>query len=203
MGKLLNFRSVKSKLVLVFLVILVVPGLIIGFSSYEEAKSQLGEGGKNELKNNVKMVIGMISLLNKDVEAGKLTKTEAQDKLRDELLGKMDSENKRPIKQDYTVGKNGYVFAISKDQYFVMHPTSEGTDMSTLKTKDGVALGKALLKAASSGGGFLTYMWPNPGTNKDEKKLLMPKWSQIGDGLFAPGNINRNLPPAAAGSFIF
>ena len=106
-----NMVTIKKKLILLCLSILIVPTLAIGVSSYYIAKGQLEKSGETQLKKSTKLVIGMIQLLNKEVEKGKLTKEEAQEMLRNELYGEKDAENKRHIKEEYAFGKSGYIWA--------------------------------------------------------------------------------------------
>lgn len=84
---ILKMRSLRTKLVTLCLAILIVPTIVIGFTSYTVSKTEMNESGKAALENSVNMVIGMISILNEQVESGDLTLEQAQEKLRVELLG--------------------------------------------------------------------------------------------------------------------
>jgi methyl-accepting chemotaxis protein len=96
----MKIHSLKSKLLMLCLFILLMPMAIIGLSAYGISKSELEESGEIQLKNNVKMTIGMINLLNEEVESGNLTLEEAQEKLRQELLSEKNADNERTIKQE-------------------------------------------------------------------------------------------------------
>ncbi|RAW15093.1 methyl-accepting chemotaxis protein [Paenibacillus taichungensis] len=186
---ILKMRSLRTKLVTLCLAILIVPTIVIGFTSYTVSKNEMNESGKAALENSVNMVIGMISLLNEQVESGDLTLEQAQEKLRAELLGEKNADNKRPVKSEYTVGKTGYPWAVDKVAHSVMNPSNEGQDLTDVVTEDGVYLGKELVKVGSAGGGFVTYKWALPDTGEIETKVsyveMDPHWGWIvGSGAY-------------------
>ncbi|MFM9279421.1 methyl-accepting chemotaxis protein [Paenibacillus jiagnxiensis] len=188
-GSIMKLRSLRMKLTILCLVILIVPTLVIGASSYLGSKNEMNESGKAALKQSVNMVIGMINLLNEQVENGDLTLEQAQEKLRVELLGAKNADNKRQIKSEYTVGETGYPWAVGKDAVSVMNPSNEGQNLTDVVTEDGVYLGKELVEVGTSGGGFVTYKWALPGTNQVETKVsyveMDPHWGWIiGSGAY-------------------
>lgn len=186
---ILKMRSLRTKLVTLCLAILIVPTIVIGFTSYTVSKNEMNESGKAALENSVSMVIGMINLLNEQVESGDLTLEQAQEKLRVELLGEKNADNKRPVKSDYTVGETGYPWAVDKEAHSVMNPSNEGQDLTDVVTEDGVYLGKELVNVGSAGGGFVTYKWALPDTGEVETKVsyveMDPHWGWIiGSGAY-------------------
>lgn len=188
-GSILKIRTLRAKLVSLCLIILIVPTIVIGFSSYTVSKNEMNESGKAALENSVRMVIGMINLLNEQVENGSLTLEQAQEKLRVELLGEKNADNKRPVKSEYTVGETGYPWAVSKDARSVMNPSNEGQDLTDVVTEDGVYLGKELVNVGTAGGGFVTYKWALPDTGEVETKVsyveMDPHWGWIiGSGAY-------------------
>lgn len=156
--------------------------MILGLSSYSLSKNELDQSGEAQLKNQVKMTIAMINLLNEEVEAGNITLEEAQEKLRQEILGEKDAENKRPINTDYTVGETGYVFAVNEDAVSVMNPANEGNSIIDLKSEDGVMVGESFLETGPNGG-YVTYKYPLPNSDKVETKVVYvemdPHWGWI------------------------
>lgn len=156
--------------------------MILGLSSYSLSKNELEQSGEAQLKNQVKMTIAMINLLNEEVEAGNLTLEDAQEKLRQEILGEKDAENKRPINTDYTVGETGYVFAVNEDAVSVMNPANEGNSIIDLKSEDGVMVGESFLETGPNGG-YVTYKYPLPNSDKVETKVVYvemdPHWGWI------------------------
>ncbi|MFK2825520.1 methyl-accepting chemotaxis protein [Bacillus sp. B190/17] len=183
------FLSLRSKLMVLCLCLLVITATVIGAGAYQIAKNQLDESGKEQLKNSTKMVIGMINLLNAEVEAGNMTLEEAQEKLRQELLSEKNSDGKRTMKEQYRVKETGDIWAITEDQITVMDHSSEGADITDLKTEDGIMLGKVLVEAGQKGE-YVTYKWMNPNTNKVETKISYaekdPHWGWIvGSGAYS------------------
>lgn len=178
-----NWQSLRTKLIVLCLLILTIPATVIGISTYEVSRSKLDVAGEEQLKQHVKMAIALINLMNEQVEAGNMTLEEAQDKVRGELLGEKDANNARPIKKEYTVGETGYLWAVNKDQISVMNPANEGTDLTNVKTEDGIMLGKEIVTVGANGGGFLTYMWKAANSNNMETKVsyveMAPHWGWI------------------------
>ncbi|NEW07338.1 methyl-accepting chemotaxis protein [Paenibacillus sp. SYP-B3998] len=166
-----RLKSLRTKLIILCLFILLVPTVVIGISTYQSSKAKLDEVGKSQLKQSVKSVIGMINVMNAQVEEGKLTLEDAQERVRQELLGKKNEKNARTIKPEYTVGKTGYPWAANKDAISVMNPSNEGTNLTDVKTEDGVMLGKEIVRIGTSGGGFLTYKWKLANSTVIESKI--------------------------------
>lgn len=178
-----NFISIKKKLIILCLTILIIPTIIIGISTHSIAQQQLDEAGIEHLKKSSKMVIGMIDLLDKQVQAGKLSLAEAQEMLREEILGEQSDNNKRSFNKEYTIGDTGYIWAIDREGILVMEATgNEGSNLHDTKTEDGLNLGKTLLKAAEKGEA-ITYQTKDPKTNKQVENLVYvekdPNWGWV------------------------
>ncbi|GED32281.1 cache domain-containing protein [Brevibacillus centrosporus] len=69
------------------LLLLAVPSIVIGLKSYYSATANLNDLGARSLKNNVKLTLEMIDALNKYVEAGKISLEEAQEQVKQHILG--------------------------------------------------------------------------------------------------------------------
>ena len=146
--------SIKKKLIILCLSILIIPTLAISVSGYNITKSELTQTGETQLKKSTKLVIGMIELLNKEVEAGNITKEEAQEQLRQELFGEKDAEGKRHIKEEYAFGKTGYIWAVDDQSTFVMEPFNEGKSIANIVSEDGVRVGPDSIELGKTGGFF-------------------------------------------------
>ncbi|AZV42459.1 methyl-accepting chemotaxis sensory transducer with cache sensor [Peribacillus asahii] len=116
------------------------------------------------------MVLGMISLLNQEVQAKNMTLEEAQEKLRVELYGEKGADNTRTLKENYTFGAEGYIYAADNEATLVMHPFTEGQNIYDSKSEDGVMVGQEIVSIGKEGG-FLYYKWLNKSTNKNEEKV--------------------------------
>ena len=183
-----KFKSLRSSLISICLLILLVPVFIIGFTTYTSSKNELNEAGKVQLQKSTELVLGMIRLLQQEVEAGHMTQEEAQEKLRLELYGEKDADNKRPIKEEYALGTSGYVNALDENGISVMNPVDEGRNAMETVTEDGIKLGETFLKTGEKGG-FFTFQWLNPKSNKIEEKIVYvkkdPTWGwTIGSGTY-------------------
>jgi methyl-accepting chemotaxis protein len=179
----IQFQSLRVKLIILCLFILIIPTLFIGVSTYGSSKSKLDESGQMGLRQNVKLIIAMINLMDEQVKAGNLTLEEAQNKVREELLGKKNADNVRPMKKEYMVGQTGYPWAVNKDAISVMNPNNEGQNLTDVKSVDGVMIGKEFVEKGTNGGGFVTYKWKVPGTNSIDTKIsyveIDPHWGWI------------------------
>lgn len=128
MGK--RFRaSIRIKLISISFLLLIAPLLIVSFSNYFQSKSNLDELGKINLKNGVVMTLEMIDALNKEVESGKISLEEAQEKVKVAILGEKDNKGIRPINNQLNLGENGYIFIVDPQGNVMAHISLEGQNM--------------------------------------------------------------------------
>ncbi|MDH8679248.1 cache domain-containing protein [Fusibacter bizertensis] len=165
--------SIRKKLIIISSLLLVIPVIAVGATSYFFAKDQLSMKGEVILKNGVKQVMQLIDAKKIEVARGDLSTEEAQEEIRVLLLGPKDADNKRPISKNIDLGPNGYFLAYSTDGVEVMHPSLEGTNVWETEDKSGSGfkLVQAQVKAAQSGGGFVTYAWTLPGSESIGDKI--------------------------------
>ncbi|MEH6942315.1 methyl-accepting chemotaxis protein [Bacillus sp. JJ722] len=178
-----KYLPLKAKLIILCLFILIVPSVLIGISAYSISKKQLTDAGKDELQKSAQMVIGMITLLQQEVEAGHLSKVDAQEKLREELYSEKNAaDNTRKLKKKYISGETGYIWAMNQNGISVMDPADEGLDLAAIKTEDGKYLGEEFLKHGKKGE-FYYYKWRNIKTDKVEQKVAYvevdPHWGWV------------------------
>lgn len=184
MGKMKRIKSLRAKLILLCLTLLILTTSVIGISAYVISKNQLDNAGETQLKQNTTLIIGMINLLNNEVNAGNLTLEEAQEQLRQELYEEKDIENNaRTYKEKYIVGETGYAWAMDENYIVTMDPVDEGMNLNEYELVGGVPMGVEVAKVAAEGGGFLPFEWLNPTTNKVETNLSYvekdPNWGWI------------------------
>ncbi|MFT9846350.1 methyl-accepting chemotaxis protein [Aneurinibacillus sp. REN35] len=151
--------TIRRKLIFVSLLLLTVPALLIGAIGYNVAKDGLNERAEIALKNNVRMAINMIEVANQQVKSGKLSLTEAQEMVKQRLLGKKNAEGKREINKDIDLGKNGYFFIYDEKGISVLHPELEGKNLWDTKDPNGLLLVQEFIKQGKNGGGFTYYQW--------------------------------------------
>lgn len=199
-------KSIKLKIIIMFSLLLTCSIFTIGFTSYRIAKQQLDEQGKTILQNTVNMILILIDAKNEEVKKGAITLEEAHEQVKTYILGQAEETGKsievtynkkgdtktidqikRPLNKDIYLGDNGYPIIYSTDGMEIAHPSLEGTNIWNLQEK-GVENGKYVaqeqIKAAmQDGGGFVTYNWTYPNSDKIGKKItfqkLDPNWNWV------------------------
>lgn len=182
-----KYRSFGQKLIMFFTVTLIIASVIIGISSYLVARNALIDKGKIILKNSVKSALMMIDDMNKDVLEGTITLEEAQENLKQYLLGPLNPDGTRQITSQINFGEHGYYIVYSQTGIELMHPTLEGSNVWYFKDKGNVSkpfyLVQDKIKKAQNGGGFTEYTWEYPFLDKLGRKIvyseLDPHWGWV------------------------
>lgn len=118
--------SIHFELTALFVVALLVSSLGIGLFSFFTAKAELDRSGEVILKNGVKMAREAVSQKVKLVSLGVQSLTEAQEDIKEFVLGPRQSDGTRPINRSIDLGKNGYIFILSRNADEIAHPSIEG-----------------------------------------------------------------------------
>src|SRR5690625_6678000 len=84
------FHSIKTKLLLIAFLILTIPLIVLGVFSYKKSQGFLDDSGNKRLETTVEMTLEMISTLHDEVEKGNLLLEEAQEKVKEAVLGEED-----------------------------------------------------------------------------------------------------------------
>lgn len=176
-------KTLKTKIILIGFFLLAVPSLLIGITGYFNAKSELDEAGKINLKNNVQYTLALIEVMDEQVKKGNISLEEAQEKVKETILGKKREDGTRPISKHFDLGKNGYIFILDEKANEVAHPLLEGKNIWNTKSKDGLLVGKELVQLGEKGGGYLEFDWPLPNSQKTAEKITYvekdPHWGWI------------------------
>lgn len=177
-------NSIRLKLLGICFLLLIVPLVVLGYMSFSKSKSSLNDLGEVNLKNSVVMTLEMINALNAEVEAGKITLEEAQDKVKVAILGELDSEGKRPINKNINLGENGYIFILDDKGNLLAHPTLEGENRWEEEDSNGVKLFQEIIKKAKDGGGFVYYDYamvnkPNQIEDKAAFSMYDENWNWV------------------------
>lgn len=172
-----NIRiTLRAKIIAVTCLLFLIPSLVLGMKSYLVAKQELNEQGKILLKNSVEMTLQCIEDKQKDVNSGKITLAEAQEEIRVFMLGKKSTDGTRPINKNINLGKNGYLLAYTQEGIEAAHPSLEGKNVWEAKDKKtGFYLVQDQIKIANNGGGYLTYWWTLPDSEKIGPKITYQK----------------------------
>ncbi len=179
--------SFGQKLILFTTSLLFVACLIIGISSYVVSRNALIEKGKVILKNGVKSAIMFIDDMNKEVERGEITLENAQETIKNYLMGPLKSDGTRLNNNALDFGEHGYYIIYSQKGVEIMHPTLEGENVwffkDKNKSKSDVYIVQDTIKTALSGGGFTSYTWAYPYSKKLGEKIvyaeLDPNWGWV------------------------
>ena len=176
--------TIKRKLLTVSILLLTIPLIVLGVFSYEKSSSSLDELGQTNLKNSVEQTLEMMEVLNQQVEEGKLSLEDAQEKVKIAILGEMGEDNKRPINKNIDLGENGYMFITDREGTFVAHPSKEGQNLWDKKDENGTYYVQEYIERGINGGGYTDFIAPfidNP--NKFGEKISyskeFPEWGWV------------------------
>ncbi len=169
-------------MIVISLLLVLIPSLVIGLVGYQVSKQQLNQSGEIQLKNDVRLVNSTIAQMNREVEDHKITLDQAQERVKEEILGPMQN-GKRPISRQFNLGKNGYFFILNNHALEVAHPSLEGKSIWNTVSADGKKVGQDLVRIGNSGGGFYTYDWPLPNSKQVATKITYveaaPAWGWV------------------------
>ncbi|MFC4410586.1 methyl-accepting chemotaxis protein [Chungangia koreensis] len=160
--KRIKLNTIKSKLIIISLLLLAIPMIILGTISYTKSASSLDGLGEQILKNSVEQTIDSIRVLNESVENGDISLVEAQEKVKVMMLGNINSDGTRPINPNIDLGQYGYMYALDSKGLELAHPTAEGKNLWEMEDSNGVKFVQEIIKAGEDGGGFVYYEWPHP-----------------------------------------
>ena len=173
-------------LMLVLLPLLLLTVVLVGFKAYSSAqdtrdtlanqREMLIEERRHAVRDIVQMATSAIEPIYEQAGAN----DEAAKQRVAELVRSMRFED------------NNYIFIYDYDGNNIVTapaPEREGTNMIDAQTPDGTYLIREIIKVAQSGGGFYSYMWDYPGTDRIEPKHSfvdrLEKWDWlIGAGVY-------------------
>ncbi|WP_203364078.1 methyl-accepting chemotaxis protein [Bacillus sp. REN10] len=179
-----NNKTIRAKLLIVSITLLLLPSLVIGTSAYFSSKKNLDTTGEKTLKNGVEMALQIIDALNQKVEDGSMTIEEAQEQARVYLIGPKKADGIREIKNTIDLGEHGYFNAFNEQGIDVVHYSDEGDNSWDVKDANGKLFVQEVIKKAQNGGGFTIYEWKLPSNpDKTGEKIvysaLDPNWGWV------------------------
>ncbi|GGD87268.1 methyl-accepting chemotaxis protein [Paenibacillus nasutitermitis] len=174
--------TIRFKLLLVSLLLLMTPVLTLGIISYQVTYKETDRLIRKNLTNSVRMAIEMTASLEQQVKEGTITNDEAQEHMKQLLLGPKQGD-KREINSYLDLGESGYFYVLDKTGDLLAHPQMEGQNIAEKQTSDGFFYIKDVIEKGLSGGGFTFYDWPLPGSTKEAEKIVYaeasPNWGWI------------------------
>lgn len=170
----MNVRwNIKKKLILIISILFIVPMIVLGILSYNYAKHELDEKGQEILENSVKMVISMIDEKNKEVDRGTISLEEAQEEIKEYILGKRREDGTRDMTNNVNLGEHGYFVVYGQDGLEIAHPRIEGQNIWNVEDNSGTGyfFVRDAIEVANKGGGFTYYSWVFPNSDKIGTKI--------------------------------
>ncbi|MBD7985503.1 methyl-accepting chemotaxis protein [Sporosarcina sp. Sa2YVA2] len=164
--------NIRMKLMIFTALLLIIPSLLIGVIGYATAKENLNEIGSTSLRNNVKMAVQLIDSMNGEVERGNLTLEEAQDIVKQQLIGTLEADGTRSIDSQVDMGKYGYFFVLDDNGVALAHPKLEGQNLNDSQSPDGRYTTREMLTVANKGGGFVEFDFAIPGEDRIAPKIV-------------------------------
>src|SRR5690625_4705682 len=175
--------NIKKKLLIMFVALLLVSGAVISFFGYMNSTKGLDELTEKGLKNSVYLAVEIITAQNSLVEAGVLTLEEAQERVKEQLIGQKIDVQHRNLDVNFEIGGNGYFVIVDRDGNTIAHPTIEGDNVWDLECA-GTYFMQEMIEQAELGGGFTYYDFPMPDDSETVKRKIAysveaPHWDWI------------------------
>ncbi len=173
-------HSVRKKLMITSLLLLIIPLVLMGYITYQQSESSLNELGETNLRNSVVLTNEMINALNVEVEKGNISLEEAQEQVKASILGERATDGTRPINTDIDLGENGYAYITDEEGLLVAHPRLEGDSLwESTDSSGNLFMQEITDKALNKGGGFVYYDWPLPNNeNVVKEKVVYTEYNE-------------------------
>lgn len=163
-------KSIRLKLIPLFLLTLIVPVSALGFVSYRIYDDESGRLIEKNLKNLVNMAASITEGFETEAASGRMESAEAQEYVKEQLIG-VKTGDTRAITKDFDLGENGYFFILNEQGDLLGHPLLEGQNIIDKKTSSGFYYIKDMIAKSMQGGGFTLYDWPLPNSEKEARKI--------------------------------
>jgi methyl-accepting chemotaxis protein len=175
----LRHPSLSLRLFVIVAAALVSLAAIAGMALFDQYQQMLA-GKITKLRAVTEEALSVAATLERQVEAGEITREEALRRFRDTV---------RPLRFD---NGNGYIFSYDMNGLtLVLGPTPEVEGSNRLEVRDarGSPFVQAQIRAAAAGGGTVTYLYPKPGGTVALPKIAyvapFPPWHlYAGAGLY-------------------
>jgi len=180
--------SIRKKLISISLILLILPIIALGVTAYQVSLKETNSLIESKLSSNVNLVIEMIDNLETSINKQIITRSDAQEQIKEILLGKLKSDGSRPINTNLDLGKHGYFYIINGKGDLIAHPSMEGQNILDRQSSDGTYFIQEVIQAGMNGGGFTYYPWPleNDGASEHNKTENNKEAMKITYGKYAP-----------------
>lgn len=163
-------KSIRLKLIPLFLLTLIVPVSALGVVSYRIYEDESNQLIEKNLKNLVHMAASITEGFEAEAAGGRMDAAEAQEYVKQQLIGVKSGET-RAITKAFDLGENGYFFILNEQGDLLGHPLLEGQNIIDKKTSSGFYYIKDMIAKSKQGGGFTLYDWPLPDSDKEAQKI--------------------------------
>ena len=175
--------TLNARLLIYTFLLLTITTMVIGYSSFQLSKNALDERGQDILENGVHTAMMLIEEKRTDVEHGFMTEEEAQEDVKEILLGPMADDGTRPIDGPVDLGENGYFIVYSPGGIEVLHPTLEGEDVWDVTdigndSEHPYLFVQDKINQAMDGGGFVYYTWNLPFEEETGEKVVYADYDE-------------------------
>lgn len=171
---------IRKKLIIVIAGLVILTNLITGYFSYVVAKNELTASGELQMKNGVKMIQETIKISKENIANGQISKEDAQEAIKQYLLGPKDENGHRPINRNIDLGVNGYFFILDPDANEIAHPTLEGQNTWNTLDMSGqdFYVAREIIYKALEGGGYTYYYWKLPYSDEIAEKVAYAEYDE-------------------------
>lgn len=194
------FQTIRGKLAVICLALLLVPSMIIAFISYSQAKNSLEDLGSKVLQNSVETSLQLIEVAKREFYAGNMTLDEAQEFVKEELLGPKAADGTREITHPADLGESGYLYIINSKGVLLMHPSREGDSLWEEKDSEGKYFIREVAEKGEQGG-FTRYYFKLPYEDRIAEKVTYAKKDPDWGWTVAAGTYMQDFNAAADALF--
>ena len=176
----------KLNLILVLVILLVALGSVVSFKDLEDVKDKALEtmdassrqSYDDSIKEQVGVVISLLSEINNEYKSGKYTLDEAKKIAADEI-------------RQMRYGEAGYFWVDQSDgkNIVLLGSSTEGTNRMNTKDADGYQMVKEIIRVAvQDGGGYTDYVFPKEGETEPSPKRSYSEYFKPFDWVVGTGN---------------
>ena len=186
----------KLNLILVLVILLVALGSVVSFKDLEDVKDKALEtmdassrqSYDDSIKEQVGVVISLLSEINNEYKSGKYTLDEAKKIAADEI-------------RQMRYGEAGYFWVDQSDgkNIVLLGSSTEGTNRMNTKDADGYQMVKEIIRVAvQDGGGYTDYVFPKEGETEPSPKRSYSEYFKPFDWVVGTGNYTDYIDTAIA-----
>ncbi|MHC6179240.1 methyl-accepting chemotaxis protein [Clostridium sp. JNZ X4-2] len=179
-----------------FFILIAFSVALIGTVAFFSAKNALTELGETAIKNKIQMGLAMMNTLENQVQKKKLTRPEAQEIFRSQMLNPKQADGKtRGLNSKLELNIGAYMYAINSKGIEQMHPYKEGEDISKVNDSDGNNIVQLIMDEARNpkDGGIVHFNWKNPGETRERPKVNAVAYFEPWDWYINVGCYNEDF----------